>query len=248
MKPSPILATELPPRKRKSRAEERKAYDDTSKGNEEVETVASQTGDVEVPTPTGQSVSNTAPEEPPLKRPSEITGLLSNDKELTKTLPIHDHVDTNSERPPNDSTAMEKPIDSQTELPLLNKEEQAAADYTSCCSNKPGIAPIPNRMDHGFNLTDNDSRFVAIMPELYSDGFRVAQEKATNRTFIFGERYSRKIPGQKPEHGFIFLQALVVIGPSDSDDSADSCENLSPINLVFCREDQVKAFEDKLGK
>ena len=173
-----------PNRKRKSQVEETGKAETDKKINKKVPTAGTETETQNLT----EYAGNITEEESPKKSPAEVIDLIAtNDDPVDITEALLTRVQTSSE-------LIATHINIQNELPLLNEERQTEAN---CCSHNYQTAEPPRLNFDEYNLTDADSRFVAIMPEIYSQGYRVAQNKKTNHTFIFGERYSKKNNGTK---------------------------------------------------
>ena len=135
---------------------------------------------VEIQVSSGQIVGTSpSKDEPQLKKPAEFIDVASNNDLDSTNICTHNSSNRTS------SELMLPLIDEKTDFSLSDKKKQnTIGDNLKCCSHHNTI-PDPPSVE-GFLLTDNDSRFVKILPELYSAGFRVAQEIKTNRTFTFG--------------------------------------------------------------
>lgn len=127
----------------------------------------------------------------------------------------------------------------------------ASEPLAKCLINELVVAPtissgVPCHKNHtshslsstkigNYCLTDYDLTLCEVLPELFSAGYRVVQNQRNNITFTFGSIYSKKCKGLPVEHGFFFIEALIVTSASDS---ADLC----PINFIFAKQEQVTQF------
>jgi hypothetical protein len=100
--------------------------------------------------------------------------------------------------------------------------------------NSTNMTYVNNNIISNFILTDADDQISKHLPEMYEIGYRLAQNRISNLTFVCGQKYSRKIRGTSIDHDHIFVQALVVVNQSD-----DEGPDVSPLNFLFCRMDQI---------
>ena len=106
-------------------------------------------------------------------------------------------------------------------------EEAHGHDCTSSCSQVN--SPTSNR----YRYSEESEVLVKVMPEKFSKGFGVIQEKSTNQTWIAGQAYKKK---EGATH-WIFVQGLQLLDEALKDNSS-----IDQINFVFASYDCVMDF------
>lgn len=105
-------------------------------------------------------------------------------------------------------------------------EEAHGHDCTSCSQVN---SPTSNR----YRYSEESEVLVKVMPEKFSKGFGVIQEKSTNQTWIAGQAYKKK---EGATH-WIFVQGLQLLDEALKDNSS-----IDQINFVFASYDCVMDF------